>query len=102
GIDELLVELKAIAQDVRPADFTNTFEALERGGQLLRRAVMAYWTVFSAHGTDDLREIDPQIQSMVSGHQDAIHLDGDLYARLASVDAAQLAGEEARLVSETL
>lgn len=102
GVDEHLVELKTIAQDVRPADFTNTFEALERSGQLLRRAVMAYWTVFSAHGTEDLREIDPEIQSMVSGHQDAIHLDGDLYARLASVDAAQLAGEEARLVSETL
>ena len=102
GVAGHLEELRAIAQNTQVPTFENTFVAMERSGALLRRAVMAYWTVFSAHGTDELREIDPQIQSLVSGHQDAIHLDGELFARLASLDAGVLDGEDKRLVSETL
>ncbi|GAA1863043.1 M3 family metallopeptidase [Paeniglutamicibacter psychrophenolicus] len=102
GVAGQLEELRAIAQNTQAPTFENTFVAMERSGALLRRAVMAYWTVFSAHGTDELREIDPQIQSLVSGHQDAIHLDGELFARLASLDADALGGEDKRLVTETL
>ncbi len=102
GVAGHLEELRAIAQNTQAPTFENTFVAMERSGALLRRAVMAYWTVFSAHGTDELREIDPQIQSLVSGHQDAIHLDGELFARLASLDADALDGEDKRLVAETL
>ncbi len=102
GVAGHLEELRAIAQNTQAPTFENTFVAMERSGALLRRSVMAYWTVFSAHGTDELREIDPQIQSLVSGHQDAIHLDGELFARLASLDAGALDGEDKRLVSETL
>jgi peptidyl-dipeptidase Dcp len=102
GVAGHLEELQAIAQNTQAPTLENTFVAMERSGALLRRAVMAYWTVFSAHGTDELREIDPQIQSLVSGHQDAIHLDGELFARLASLDADALDGEDKRLVAETL
>lgn len=102
GVAGHLEELRAIAQNTQAPTFENTFVAMERSGALLRRAVMAYWTVFSAHGTEELRAIDPQIQSLVSGHQDAIHLDGELFARLASLDADALGGEDKRLVSETL
>ena len=102
GVARHLEELRAIARNADAPTFENTFVALERSGQLLRRTVMAYWTVFSAHGTDDLREIDPTLQALVSGHMDAIHLDQELFDRLASLDAAGLEGEDARLVSETL
>ncbi|MHA7244951.1 M3 family metallopeptidase [Paeniglutamicibacter antarcticus] len=102
GVDQHLEELGAIAQNTDAPTFENTFVAVERCGQLLRRTVMAYWTVFSAHATDELREIDPEIQSLVSGHQDAIHLDEALFARLSALDARALTGEDARLVSETL
>lgn len=102
GIQIQLLELRAIAHNDDDVTFENTFVAMERSGAMLRRSIMAYWTVFSAHGTDDLREIDPQIQSMVSDHQDAIHLDDALFARLVALDATTLSGEDARLVSETL
>ncbi|MFL4475192.1 M3 family metallopeptidase [Paeniglutamicibacter sp. MACA_103] len=102
GVDGQLEELRAIAQNTEAPTFENTFVAMERSGALLRRSLMAYWTVFSAHGTDELREIDPELQALVSAHQDAIHLDKELFARLVSLDAAGLAGEDARLVAETL
>lgn len=102
GVAEHLEELSSIANNTDAPSFENTFVALERSGQLLRRSIMAYWTVFSAHGTDDLREIDPKIQSLNSSHMDAIHLDQKLFDRLASFDAKELTGEDARLVSETL
>ncbi|MFF5790923.1 M3 family metallopeptidase [Paeniglutamicibacter sp. NPDC012692] len=102
GVARHLEELLAIARNAEAPTFENTFVALERSGQLLRRTIMAYWTVFSAHGTDDLREIDPTLQALVSGHMDAIHLDQELFDRLASLDASGLQGEDARLVSETL
>ncbi|MGL3804562.1 M3 family metallopeptidase [Paeniglutamicibacter sp. R2-26] len=102
GVALQLEELRAIARNPDAPSFENTFLALERSGQLLRRAVMAYGTVFSAHGTDALREIDPTLQALYSGHLDAIHLDQELFDRLASLDASGLRGEDARLVSETL
>lgn len=102
GAAEQLSELAAIAGDESPASFGNTFEALERSGQLLRRAEEAFGNVKAAHGTPEILDADERIQAVVSAHHDAIHLDGALYARLASVDASVLGGEDARLASETL
>lgn len=102
GITQHSQELQEIASSHDAPTFENTFVAFERSGQLLRRAAMAYGTVFSAHGTDDLREIDPRLQSLYNGHLDAIYLDQQLFERLVSLNAAELEGEDARLVSETL
>ena len=102
GISQHSQELQEIATNQDAPTFDNTFVAFERSGQLLRRAAMAYGTVFSAHGTDELREIDPRLQSLYNAHLDAIYLDQELFERLVSLDAAELAGEDARLVSETL
>ncbi|GAA4378447.1 M3 family metallopeptidase [Paeniglutamicibacter cryotolerans] len=102
GAREQLTELALLATDASPATFETTFVALERSGQLLRRTLMAYSNVLPSHGTAELLDIDARMQALSNAHHDAIHLDGDLYARLLQVDASALRGEDARLVEQTL
>lgn len=102
GAQDQLVELASIAAQSSPATFENTFLAFERSGQLLRRVQMTYSNVLPSHGTSELLEIDARMQALFNGHQDAIHLDGDLYARLLQVNAGTLSGEDARLLEQTL
>lgn len=48
GAQEHLAQIATIVADATPATFANTFLALERSGQLLRRTLMAYFSVLSA------------------------------------------------------
>ncbi len=102
GMAEHRAELAAIAAETAPATLENTFRALERSGQLLRRVQMVFHTLLPADGTDARQAIDEEISPELAAHADAIHLDGDLYRRLAAVDTAALAGEDRRLAEETL
>ncbi len=61
-----LEELDAITSNSEPATFENTLLALEASGQVLRRTLMTYFTVLSAHGTEDLRAIQ-SVRSQCSG-----------------------------------
>ncbi|WP_404285277.1 M3 family metallopeptidase [Glutamicibacter arilaitensis] len=102
GAEEHLGQIAAIVADSAPADFENTFLALERSGQLLRRTLMAYFSVLSAHGTEELRAIQSELSGIMSAQSDEIQLNPDLYARLSGVDLGTLQGEDARLAGETL
>ncbi|MGP5121406.1 M3 family metallopeptidase [Glutamicibacter ardleyensis] len=102
GAQEHLAQIATIVADATPATFANTFLALERSGQLLRRTLMAYFSVLSAHGTDQLREIQSELSGILTAQSDEIQLNPELYARLREVDLSKLAGEDARLASETL
>ncbi|MET1034215.1 MAG: M3 family metallopeptidase [Arthrobacter sp.] len=102
GAREQLAELADIARDDSPPTFGNTFVAFERSGQLLRRALQAFENVRAAHGTPEIQDSHARIQSVLTEHGDAVRLDAPLFARLSSLDATRLGGEDARLVEETL
>lgn len=102
GAEDQRSELQLILADQAPATFSNTFLALERSGQLLRRALMTYFSVLSAHGTQPMREIQSEMNAIMTRQSDEIQLDSALYARLLSVDTHGLDEEDARLASETL
>ncbi|MGO1518120.1 MAG: M3 family metallopeptidase [Arthrobacter sp.] len=103
GIAEQLAAIAAITSSTEEPTFPNTTEAFETSGETLRRAVMAFSNVRPSHGTDDLVEVDADIQALLTEHEDAVHLDAQLHARLSAVEAAGgLDGERQRLSSETL
>ena len=102
GAAEQRNELQRIIDDHGAPTFANTFLALESSGQVLRRAMMTYFSVLSAHGTEPIRAIQTEMSSIYSAQEDEIYLNQSLYSRLQALDCSQLTGEDARLAEQTL
>jgi len=102
GAAEQREELQLIVSDSAAPSFANTFQALERSGQTLRRAMMTYFSVLSAHGTEPIRAIQSQMSAINSAQDDEIYLNETLYSRLQGVDCSDLDSEDARLAEQTL
>lgn len=102
GATVQIEEIEVILSNADPATFENTFLALERSGQILRRALMTYFSVLSAHGTEEIRAVQQEITGLYTRQEDEIQLNGPLYERLNQLDVEQLEGEDRRLATETL
>ncbi len=102
GFEEHLREIGRITMVRSMPTFENTFEALERSGELLDRVAHAFYTVSSADATPEIQAIDEQLAPLMAAHQDAITLDGQLYWRVQQVfeqrDALELDPEQRYLV----
>lgn len=102
GAAEQRTEIQRIVDEAEAPTFSNTFLALESSGQTLRRALMTYFSVLSAHGTEPIRAIQTEMSSIYSAQEDEIYLNQSLYSRLQSVDCSDLVGEDARLAEQIL
>ncbi|GAB3658634.1 M3 family metallopeptidase [Zhihengliuella somnathii] len=102
GIQEHEAELAAIVASGEAPTFENTMVPFALSGETLRRALQAFYNVKPSHGTEEIQDAAAVIQPLVSAHQDATHLDAELYARLVAVDGSDLSGEDARLREEIL
>jgi len=95
-------EVAAITSDPAEPTFENTMEALERSGDLLGRVARTFYTVSSADATSDIQAVEETLAPLMSAHQDAIGLDGTLYARVRALyerlDELDLTPEQRYLV----
>ena len=82
GMREQLDEVAAIAADPEPATFENTVEALERSGALLNRVSLVFFNQASSDTTEGVQAIEAEISPRLAAHNDTIHLDPALFARL--------------------
>jgi len=82
GMIEQLDEVAAIAADPSPATFENTVEALERSGALLRRVSLVFFNQSSSDTTEAIQELEAVISPKLAAHNDTVHLDPALFARL--------------------
>lgn len=99
GMVDHEAEVAAIATNPEPADFHNTVLALERSGRLLTRVLNTFWNLTSSDATAQLQAIEAQWAPRITAHYDAILLDADLFARVATVHAgrAELTPEDRAL-----
>jgi len=95
GIAERLAELQAIAENPAPATQANVIDAWEASGQLLSRALGAFWTIQPADTTDELDAIDAEVSPKLARFGDAIYQNGALYERVTALAARVEAGEVA-------
>ena len=82
---EQRAEVEAIGAGTEPPTFANTLEALERSGRLLDRVLSVFYNLVSSDSTESLLALEAEVSPMLAAHQDAIHLDAALFAR---IDAA--------------
>ncbi|MBD7950626.1 M3 family metallopeptidase [Oerskovia rustica] len=93
GMEAERAEVEEIVTNPEAPTVANTLEALESAGQLLTRAVTAFYNVASADSTPGLEDIEETVAPELSAHHDAIYMDARLYGRVRALQDAVDAGE---------
>jgi peptidyl-dipeptidase Dcp len=105
GMAAQMREMDAIANNPAKPTFDNTFVAMERSGQLLNRVMHVFYGVTSANTDPALEKVQEQEAPRLAAHDDAIHLNAKLFARVKAVyderATLHLAPEQLRLVEIT-
>ena len=102
GLSVHLDEIRAITDSPEAATFENTALAMERSGQLVNRASAAFFTLVSADGSQEIRDLETELSPLFPAHQDGIYLNHPLYERFSAIDTAACDPESVRLVEEYL
>jgi peptidyl-dipeptidase Dcp len=89
GMSEHLVAVARVAENPEAPTFANTIEALEIAAPVLTRVAAAFFTVSGADGRPPIRDLEARIAPRLAAHEDAIHLNSRLFARIESVHAAR-------------
>jgi len=82
GMREQLRQVAAIAASKEPPSFENTIVALERSGQLLQRVESTFLRLNACNTDPQMQRIDTEMAPRLTAHDDAIHLDPKLWARV--------------------
>ena len=82
GMREELREVESIAHNPRPPTFRNTIVALERSGQLLERVTTTFFNLNACNTDDQMQKIETEMAPKLTAHQDEIHLNPALFARI--------------------
>jgi peptidyl-dipeptidase Dcp len=85
GMTDELSEIEKIAANPEKPSFENTIVAMERGGQLLGSVDRIFSNLNSAHTNPEMQKIDKEMAPKLAAHQDAIHLNSVLFARVEAI-----------------
>ena len=82
GMAEHAREIQAIADNRKAPTFDNTILAMERSGQLLTRAAIAFGNLTSTNTNDALDKLDAEYSPKFAAHRDSVYLNAKLFARI--------------------
>ena len=85
GMAEELKQAEAIAANPEKPTFENTIVAMEKSGELLGRVDRIFSNLNSCNTNPAMQEIDKQMSPKLAAHQDAIHLNSALFARVQTI-----------------
>ncbi len=102
GMAEQRAEIDAIAVNPDAPTFENTIVAMEKTGALLNRTAAVFGNLAGAHTNPEIQKVQAALAPKFAAHQDAILLDGTLFARVKSLhdqrDALGLDDQSKRLL----
>ncbi len=105
GMAAQLREMQAIADNPTKPTFDNTYVAMERSGLLLERVMQVFGGVTGANTNPALQKVQQEEAPKRAAHEDAIHLNAKLFARVKAVyderEQLHLQPEQLRLVEIT-
>jgi peptidyl-dipeptidase Dcp len=82
GMREQLKEVDRVANNLEKPTFDNTVVALERTGRLLDRAQRTFSNLNACNTNPTMQKIETEMAPKLAAHQDAIHLNAKLFARI--------------------
>lgn len=98
-------EVKSITENMQPANFTNTIEALERSGEGVSRISSIFYNLNSAETNDEIQLLAREISPLLSEYSNDIMLDEALFRRIKVVheqkESLSLSPEEKTLLEKT-
>ena len=93
GIEEQNADIKAIVENQEAPDFENTIVALDNSGKTLARVRGVFFALTEADTNDAMSALSEKIAPVLSGHNDNIYLNQDLYKRVAAVQQQEQEGK---------
>ena len=91
-------EIEKIANNKKQPTFENTVLALEKSGEVLKRAQTIFYNLMGSMSNPEMQKIQKEFAPIFSAHTDKIHLNSKLYERIKKVPVANLDAESRRLV----
>ncbi len=105
GMRDQMIEIEDITNNVNPADFSNTIEALEKSGALLTKVSSVFFNLNGSLTNDSMQSIARTLSPLMSKHNDDISLNPVLFKRIKAVydmrDQLSLNPEQAMLLEKT-
>ncbi|SFK19775.1 M3 family metallopeptidase [Methylocapsa palsarum] len=102
ALGEARAEIAAIAANSGAPTFTNTIEALERGGRTLDKVANVFFNLAGADSSPEIEAIEREIAPVLARHRNEIYLNAALYQRIAGLYEARetlgLDPEQARVL----
>ena len=85
GIKQQLAETQKIADDPAAPTFENTFVAMEKSGQMLRRVNGVFGLLTSANTNPELQKVSEEVAPKLSAANDAIFLNSRLFKKVETI-----------------
>ena len=85
GMAEELKQMDKIAADPEKPTFENTIVAMERSGDLLARVDRIFSSLNACNTNPEMQKIDKEMAPKLAAHNDAIHLNSALFARVEAI-----------------
>ena len=85
GIRQQLAEIQKIADDAAAPTFENTFVAMEKSGQMLRRVNGVFGLLTSANTDPELQKVSEEVAPKLSAANDAIFLNSKLFKKVETI-----------------
>ena len=82
---EELKQMQKIATNPEKATFENTIVAMERSGVLLDRVDRIFSNLAACNTNPELQKIEKEMAPKLAAHEDAIHLNSELFARVQTI-----------------
>ncbi|WP_374464961.1 M3 family metallopeptidase [Chryseobacterium sp.] len=98
GLKQHEAEIIKIANNPAAPTFENTIVALEKSGEVLRRAQIVFSNLTSANTNPTLQALDEEYAPVFAAHSDKMYLNENLYKRIQSIKEDGLDSESKRLV----
>lgn len=98
GLKQQEQEINAITRNRAVPTFENTIVALEKSGEVLKRAQIVFFNLTSANTNPTLQALDEEYAPIFAAHSDKIYLNEFLYQKIKSIKEDGLDSESKRLL----
>jgi peptidyl-dipeptidase Dcp len=98
GLKQHDAEILKIANNPEAPTFENTLIALEKSGEILKRAVIVFSNLTSANTNPTLQALDEEYAPIFAAHSDKMYLNENLYKRIKAISEKGLDSESKKLL----
>ncbi len=98
GLQQAELEIDAIANNPQPSTFENTLVALEKSGEILKRATIVFYNLTGSNTNPTLQALEEEYAPLFAAHEDKTFLNEKLYKRINSISEKGLDAEDKRLL----